>query len=193
MIVASVVNAMLDLLNTHASHSSLHSAYSATGASEAAVTRQANSWAAAAGKSKSLQATLPSFSNVPAGTYRWHSFYNALTAGTFAGMVPLGGSPKEFVMDATANTIRSTAHGFVANDKIVFYGGAPPTGLTEGVVYFAITIAANTFQVSATSGGAAIALSGTPGTDCKVSKISELVLSEAGTINITGSTFTLDR
>lgn len=65
------------------------------------------------------------------------------------------------IPDASINIGTSTftlnAHGMAANRRVVF-GGTPPTPLVAGTVYYAVTITANTFQVSATSGGAAIAL-----------------------------------
>ena len=57
-----------------------------------------------------------------------------------------------------------TAHGRSANDPIKFTTtGALPTGLTAGTTYYVVgaSITANTFTVSATSGGTAINTSGT--------------------------------
>lgn len=65
---------------------------------------------------------------------------------------------------ATPGVITWTGHGFVANDPVRFTTtGALPTGLTANTTYFVVgaSITANTFQVSATAGGAAIATSGT--------------------------------
>lgn len=66
---------------------------------------------------------------------------------------------------ATPGVVNATAHGFVAGDVVVFSvtGGSLPTGLTAGTVYFVIAagLTANAFQVSLTSGGAAIAFTGT--------------------------------
>ncbi len=52
----------------------------------------------------------------------------------------------------------TTAHGFVAGDAVVFPTLTGGTGLTAGQVYYVIAanLAANTFQVSATPGGAAV-------------------------------------
>lgn len=54
------------------------------------------------------------------------------------------------------------AHGFLPNQPVVFSTtGALPTGLTAGTVYYVIAtgITENTFKVSATKGGTAIATS----------------------------------
>lgn len=56
-----------------------------------------------------------------------------------------------------------TAHGFFAGEGIAFAtDGALPTGLVAGTVYYVISagLAANTFEVAATVGGAAINTSG---------------------------------
>lgn len=61
----------------------------------------------------------------------------------------------------TGDTITSTAHGFANGDKVAFtdqHGYSVPTGLTADTVYFVVGQTANTFQVAATAGGAAIAI-----------------------------------
>lgn len=65
---------------------------------------------------------------------------------------------------ATPAVVSETAHGYVANDKIMFRTtGALPTGVTAGTVYYVIAagLGADDFQFSATEGGAAIDTSGT--------------------------------
>lgn len=56
-------------------------------------------------------------------------------------------------------------HGLVAGQPVVFTndGGALPTGLTAGTVYYVIAggLAANAFSVAATAGGAGIETTGT--------------------------------
>ncbi|WP_138438604.1 hypothetical protein [Marinobacter alexandrii] len=62
-------------------------------------------------------------------------------------------------VDATTDTITSTAHGLVDGD------GVKPTttvnGLTAGQLYWVVGATANTFQLSLTYGGAAVDLTGT--------------------------------
>jgi len=63
------------------------------------------------------------------------------------------------ITNASPAVVNYTGHPFVAGDKVVFSTtGALPTGLTAGTVYYVISagLTANAFQVSATSGGAAI-------------------------------------
>lgn len=61
---------------------------------------------------------------------------------------------------ATPAVITWTGHGLLARQPVIFSTtGALPTGLTAGTVYYVVAagITANTFSVSATAGGAAIA------------------------------------
>ena len=52
-------------------------------------------------------------------------------------------------------------HGLVANTPVIFSTtGALPSGLTAGTTYYLLADTANTFKVAATSGGSAIAFSG---------------------------------
>jgi hypothetical protein len=60
-------------------------------------------------------------------------------------------------------TFLCNCHGFTAGDKVVFTGGTTvPCGLTLNSVYYVISTGLTTdaFQVSATSGGASITVSG---------------------------------
>lgn len=66
-----------------------------------------------------------------------------------------------FTADDTTDVCTSNAHGLVNGNKVMVSnsGGALPGGLTANTVYYIITAATNTFQLSATEGGAAINLS----------------------------------
>lgn len=61
---------------------------------------------------------------------------------------------------ASPGIVNATAHGFNAGDQVQFQvsGGSLPTGLVAGTTYFvsAAGLTANAFEVSATTGGAAI-------------------------------------
>jgi microcystin-dependent protein len=64
---------------------------------------------------------------------------------------------------ATPAVVTSTAHGLIADDTVYFTtSGALPTGLSINTLYFVIAagLTANAFELSATSGGAAINTSG---------------------------------
>lgn len=63
---------------------------------------------------------------------------------------------------ATPGVVTHTAHGFAANDQVVLSTtGALPTGLVAGTVYFVRNPTANTYELSATTGGASITTTGT--------------------------------
>lgn len=101
--------------------------------------------------------------NVPAGnTVAFVGFENNISTGDgkTLGYWPLGGGTVQAgVAAATGETISSIAHGLANGDRVVFFdvaGGGVPSGLTEGVVYFVVGSAANTFQVSTTLGGSAV-------------------------------------
>jgi hypothetical protein len=178
------------------SHLSAHTAYSATGTNEVtggapAYARKAVTYAAAASEARTASNT-PTF-DIPAGTtVRWIGMWDAVTAGNFLGMIANGGTEQEFSVDLTAETVKVPAHGFAANQKIAFSGDTVPGGLTEGTVYFAVTITTDTFQVSATSGGGAINLTSEPGRKCVVAAIVEETFGAQGTLAVTPHSVRLD-
>ena len=67
---------------------------------------------------------------------------------------------KLYTADFTTDTLTSTAHGLANNTvvRVVNIGGAFPGPLVRTVDYFVVNATANTFQLSLTSGGAAINL-----------------------------------
>lgn len=167
---AAARNLMLDALDEAATgginNLSVHTAYSATGTNEAtggspAYARKAVVWNAASAGAKAQNAAVTF--DLPAGTYGWIGFWNT-TGPTFLGMVPNGGAAANplhpFVTDdTTADTLKSIGHGYANGDSVVVWAGANntlPAPLAEGTVYFVVTSATNNFQLSATSGGAAI-------------------------------------
>lgn len=63
---------------------------------------------------------------------------------------------------ATPGVVTATAHAYIDNQVVYLAtSGALPTGLTAGTKYFVRNSAANTFELSTTSGGGSIATSGT--------------------------------
>jgi hypothetical protein len=98
--------------------------------------------------------------DVPAG------FATALTMGgtkyTFDGYVQDYASNQTVTITvSTATFTVSSTAGITAGVPIKFSSsGALPTGLVAGTKYYARDVTATTFKVSATSGGAAITLSG---------------------------------
>lgn len=62
---------------------------------------------------------------------------------------------------ATPGVVTAVAHGYGVNDQVVLSTtGNLPTGLVAGTVYFVRNQTANTFELSATSGGASINTTG---------------------------------
>lgn len=189
MLTDATVNAMLDSQTLN--QASLHTAYSTTGANEVtggspAYARKSITMAAAASRARA-SSTSPVFDVPAATTVRWIGLWDS-TGPTFKGMFANGGSEKGFQVDVTNNRIMCENHGLVNDDKVVFYGGTPPTGLTEGTVYFVVSNTASDpdyFQVAATAGGAAIDITGQPAPACKLSKMVEETFGAQGTHTVT--------
>lgn len=138
----------------------------ATGGSPA-YARQAVVFGAAASGLKSNTGALTF--DVPAGTYGFFTFFNHLTAntGNYRGYAPFGGATKGFgAVDSagvTSNTITSAAHGLVNNDRVMVFNvlaESLPAGLAEGTIYHVVGATTDTFQVSLTSGGSAVDITG---------------------------------
>lgn len=74
----------------------------------------------------------------------------------------VAGYATPFTVDATANTLTAVGHPFANGDIVRGHntGGALPAGLAVRTDYYAIGVSGNTLQLSATSGGAAIDITG---------------------------------
>ena len=87
--------------------------------------------------------------------------FDASTVGNFLWYAPLGGAPSTFTAADTGDLFTSFAHG-LSNDDRVFLtawpGSALPAGPAADTVLFISSGTTDTFQVSLTQGGAAIAL-----------------------------------
>jgi surface protein len=87
----------------------------------------------------------------------------ANTAGVVVGMQWTGtGSPATTAIACTftdaGDLVTKNAHGLSNGDRVSFATIVTTTGILTNTIYFVINAAADTFQVAATSGGAAIAL-----------------------------------
>lgn len=192
MLTDATVNLMLDSVTIDLM--SLHTAYSATGTNEVtggtpAYARKAVTMAAASGRARA-SSSAPVF-DVPAGTtVRFVGIWT--NAGTvFRGMLPNGGSEFDYQVDQTNNRILAEGHTLANGNNVVFIGGTPPTGLTEGTVYFVVGVTASDpdyFQVSLTSGGAAIDLTGIGSGQCKASRLVEEVYASQATHTVNSFT-----
>ena len=59
-----------------------------------------------------------------------------------------------------SDAFQSVAHGLADGQMVSVTGTTIPTGLTASVIYYVVSRAADTFKVSATSGGSALTISG---------------------------------
>jgi hypothetical protein len=190
-IPSATKNAMLNGQSFDAA--SLHTAFpGTTGASEVtggspAYARKTITINSAVGGSRSLNAAVTF--DVPATTVRWIGYWNA---GVFVCTAPNGGAtPKNFMAIASTDTIYSASHGYSDTQKIVFFNGTPPGGLTEGTTYFVRDSTTDTFKVSATSGGSAIDLTTASSFGCVVCAITEDVYAAQGTHQLASTTATI--
>jgi hypothetical protein len=182
-------NTMLNALTVDTA--SLHTAFPGlTGANEVtggspAYARKAVTFAAAAGGSRALSAAVTF--DVPSTTVRWFGFW---VSGTYVGYAANGGVQLLFQIDVTNNLVRSTAHGLTNGLKVAFFNATVPTPLVEGTVYFVVNATTDTFQVSATSGGSAITLTGA-GSGCALSTIIEDVYAAQGSHTLSADSYGL--
>lgn len=139
--------------------------------------------------------------DVPAGTYGFFTYWNASSGNTsnFRGYSVFGGaSPKKGFgtvdsADVTANTVTSNGHGLVNTDRVILFnvvGETIPAGITEGGAYFVVGAATDTFQISLTSGGAAVDLTGQG--EVYFEKVVPEVFAGQGQITAAISALTLD-
>lgn len=179
------VNSRNEALNAISIDSmSLHSGFpGATGANEltgSGYARKSCTFGAASGATRSLT-TVINFDVGAGQVVRWAGLWSGLV---FKGYSPNGGFPREFLVDTVTDTVSCPAHGYAANQTVTFYGGNVPGGLTEGTIYYAVSVTTDAFKVSATSGGSAIDLTSIPSTDCVVSRVVEESYTGTGTHTI---------
>lgn len=171
----------------------------ATGGSPA-YARVPVTWAAASGGTKSNSGALTI--DVPAGTYGFITFFNALTGNTnnYRGYTPMGGASalKGFFSVDTAlanDQFFSVAHGMSDGDRVLLYNvfsETLPTGVSEGTVYFIVSSAANTFKVSTTSGGSAADLTAVAGGEGYWQRVVPETFNAQGQITVAAGALVLD-
>jgi hypothetical protein len=80
----------------------------------------------------------------------------------------------------SSNTILPEVHGPIDGDRVTFLGGTPPGGLDQGQLYHVVSASTDWFQVSASSGGAAIELTSAGDARVIASKFVPEAFREAG-------------
>jgi hypothetical protein len=108
------------------------------------------------------------FTLMPSATVIAFALWDALSAGNplYIGWLgAVGEGPKPFICDdVAADTIKAPVHGYGDGDRVfisVEIGATTaPAPLVSGTVYFVRSADADAFQLSATSGGAAINITG---------------------------------
>jgi hypothetical protein len=164
-----------------------------------AYARQAVTWAAAASGQRANSGTLTF--DVPAGTYGFFLLMTALTGntGNFRGYLPFTGGTdrKGFATvdaaDVTANALTSSAHGMSNTDRVMLFNvfaESLPTGLSEGTIYYVVGSTTDTFQVSLTSGGAAVDITGIG--EAFFQRVVPEVFASQGQITVAASALVLD-
>ena len=126
--------------------------------------RQAVTWTAAAAgiRDNNAQFTIP----IPASTtVVAGAIYDAATTGNQEGYFQIGSTLWGVAsVDTTSTDIfQSDGHGLVITDRVfvsVAGGEAPPAGLDATSLYYVINSTTDTFQLSATSGGTSVAITG---------------------------------
>jgi hypothetical protein len=177
----------------------LHTALGQAGAEVAggspAYGRKAITWQAAGAVTQGAKDITAAVTfDVPASTtIRGIGLWSASTAGTLRAWSPAGASARRaFSVDAadvTANTITSAGHGLVNGNSVAVWptiGAVLPTPLAEDTEYFVVGAATDTFQLSATFGGAAIDITAIG--DGDVQKFTPEVFAGQGTYQVTAFT-----
>lgn len=124
------------------------------------TTNWSNATSAPVYKKNAVDFAFPA-ATISAGTITLYGWFvaDAATGGNILAWTPFVGSAKVATVDGTSDTFTSPAHGLL-NDDIVYLESLAyasfPGGVTDGSYYYVVNKATDTFQVSATLGGAAI-------------------------------------
>jgi len=158
-----------------------------------AYARKAVTWNAASGGQRTNNGAI-TFDVEGGDAYSYIGLWSLITAGVFYGWVPNGGFAAQMTTAAdTGDVFTSFAHGYTNGQEVVlanYLAEAMPGGFTEGDRYFIIASATNTFQLSLTSGGSAVAA--TSNAECWVQRILTETFGAQGTAVIADTQLVLD-
>ena len=97
----------------------------------------------------------------------------------------LSGTDAPVTFTASTSTVNRTAHGYTNGMTVQFYNIVTTTGISEAQVYYVINATTDTFQISATSGGTAITLTGDGSATLLPYKIATVTITPQSGVNIT--------
>ena len=101
----------------------------------------------------------------------------------------LAGTDAPVTFTDTGDLVTRTAHGYTDGMRVQFFNITSTTGIVNAQFYFVINATTNTFQVSATTGGVALALT-TDGTGTLLPhKIATVTITPQGGSNLTSINF----
>lgn len=89
-----------------------------------------------------------------------------------SGFTPFGDPYSAVVSSSSGALFTAPGTQLAATDRVMVTGAVVPTGFTAGTTYYAVSSSGDTFKLSATSGGGAIAYTDA-GTDVVVHILSE--------------------
>lgn len=166
-----------------------------TEASGGSYARQAITFAAAASgiRDNNAQIVIP----IPASTTVVAvSGYDASTSGNMLAYGGIGSSLLKgvgTVITAAGDAISSNGHGLVNTDRVMVFtvaGESLPTGLAATTLYFVVGATTDSFQLSLTSGGAAVDITALG--DLGWAKTVPETFSSAGNLTIATGAYDLD-
>lgn len=132
-----------------------------TGYARVAVARSGAGWTVAGNQVSNAAAIgFGACTAVPNDITHWVIGAEAAGAGKLLYTGPLGSAIQgPFTAIDAGDLITIPGHTLAVNERVAFYpafGSALPTGLTEGTIYWVVSVAGNDITVSTTQGGAAV-------------------------------------
>lgn len=183
----TMLNALaVTTMKLHTGYPGTIGANEVTGGAPAYAAKDCSYGASTSGEPRNLSASV--VFDVPACTIEWASVWSG---SNLLFIAPTAGSPFEFNCDLTANTIIAPNHGLTSGDQIVFFLLTPPSPLVAGTKYYVLGVSSDEFQVSETSGGAAVNLTAQADSGCLCSKIVPRVYASQDTHTVTAFPFGL--
>lgn len=109
----------------------------------------------------------------PSDSRYWYDLLVSTVEAThLTSALIFAGAPVSATTQDTGDTFTDVAHGLANGDRVILVTLVTTTGATILVPYFAVGVTADTFQLSATAGGAALALT-TDGTATYLAALTE--------------------